>query len=529
MIADRRALAIKFRYIFVPLMALTAAMVVGYSLLNWLLVARSGLIPLDEEVVDYRLPLAVSWILVFGLIQPALGLLKSDRRRNLTVLCHFAAVAMVACPTLIAQGYVRRATGEMTHAKLARDIGAEPRTKYYFLDDLCIDTGKAVVERIVSVTGYRRPRWRNFDEYAAVPLCARGAAESEPRRVWIGLKFHKSLSDSLERFVKETEYANFIRRTESALANEDPKSFRFLERVGRNADRKGFAAALRHAGVDIESPSSIVLIPHNEPFEQRTGHRLAWTWGSLTIGAIVWLGLLLLCPLDEIKAQRWLDPSRTAKDANTLGGLHLLVPNRRTYGLPVLFDANILVFAAMVLAGLGFFSFDTKDLLTWGANYGPALHGLGVIRLVTSEFVHAGIMHLLNNLYGLLFAGIFLLPVTGNTGLILCYLLAGLGGSIVSAVVHPAAVSVGASGAIFGLFGILLTLLLLRDHRIAKIRQLVLMNVVIFVSVNLFIGAVSQGIDNAAHLGGLATGALLGLAVFFAKSEGARGASKIAE
>jgi rhomboid protease GluP len=503
-------------------------MVVGYSLLNWLLVVRSGLIPLDEEVVDYRLPLAVSWILVFVLIQPALGLLKSDRRRNLTVLCHFAAVAMVACPTLIAQGYVRTATGEITHAKLAGDIGAEPRTKYYILDDLCIDTGKALVERIVSVTGYRT-RWRNFDEYAAVPLCAQGAAEPEPRRVWVVFKFHKSLRDSLERIAKETEYANFIRRTESALANEDPKSFRFLERVGRNADRKGFAAALRHAGVDIESPSSTVLIPHNEPFEQRTGDRLAWTWGSLTIGAIVWLGLLLLCPLDEIKAQRSLDPSRTAKVANTLGGLHLFVPNRRTYGLPVLLDANILIFAAMVLAGLGFFSFDTKDLLAWGANYRPALHGLGVIRLVTSEFVHAGIMHLWNNLYGLLFAGIFLLPVTGNSGLILCYLLAGLGGSIVSAVVHPATVSVGASGAIFGLLGILLTLLLLRDHRIAKIRQLVLMNVVIFVGVNLFIGAVSHGIDNAAHLGGLATGALLGLAIFFAKSEGAQGASKIAE
>src|ERR1700724_3106951 len=102
-------------------MALTAALIVGYSLLNWLLVARSGLIPLDEEVVAYRLPLAVSWILVFALIQPALGLLKSDRRGNLTVLCHLAAVAMVACPTLIAQGYVRTATGEMTHAKLASD------------------------------------------------------------------------------------------------------------------------------------------------------------------------------------------------------------------------------------------------------------------------------------------------------------------------------------------------------------------------------------------------------------------------
>jgi hypothetical protein len=125
------------------------------------------------------------------------------------------------------------------------------------------------------------------------------------------LKFHKSLSNSLERFARETEYANFIRRSESALHDEDPRSFRYLERVGRNSDRKGFAAALRHAGVDIGSPYWIVLIPHLEPFEQRTGDRLAWTCGSLTIGAIAWLGLLLLRPFDEFKVQPWLDPIET--------------------------------------------------------------------------------------------------------------------------------------------------------------------------------------------------------------------------
>jgi rhomboid protease GluP len=126
-------------------------------------------------------------------------------------------------------------------------------------------------------------------------------------------------------------------------------------------------------------------------------------------------------------------------------------------------------------------------------------------------------MHLLGNLYGLFFAGAFLTLISRRAGLIACYLLCGLGGGITSAIVHPATVSVGASGAIFGMFGILLTLVVLRDERIAELRKLILVNVSIFVVLNLFLGSVSHGIDNAAHVGGLATGVLLGLGIFLAR------------
>jgi rhomboid protease GluP len=85
------------------------------------------------------------------------------------------------------------------------------------------------------------------------------------------------------------------------------------------------------------------------------------------------------------------------------------------------------------------------------------------------------------------------------------------------------------SGAIFGLFGTLLTPLLLRDRRIAEIRQLVLINVAIFVGINLFLGSTSRGIDNAAHVGGLTTGVVLGLAIFFSKPAEAVGTLKVAD
>jgi rhomboid protease GluP len=142
---------------------------------------------------------------------------------------------------------------------------------------------------------------------------------------------------------------------------------------------------------------------------------------------------------------------------------------------------------------------------------------LGLFRLISSQFIHGSILHLLNNMYALIFAGIALAPITRKVGLIACYLLAGLGGSVASAMVHPATVSVGASGSIFGLFGVLLTLLVLRDERIAQMKSFILVNVLIFVGLNLLLGSISTGIDNAAHLGGLTTGVLLGLGLVLAK------------
>ena len=57
--------------------------------------------------------------------------------------------------------------------------------------------------------------------------------------------------------------------------------------------------------------------------------------------------------------------------------LAFFLPRPHFWGLALLLDVNILVFVAMVATGLGFMEFDTSDLIAWGANYGPGLHGFG--------------------------------------------------------------------------------------------------------------------------------------------------------
>ena len=75
---------LKYRSIFLPLVALAAAFCTLYSLLNWLLVQRSDLIPLNDDVATYWLPALAGWVLVIVTVQPALGLLKKDKKGRLT-------------------------------------------------------------------------------------------------------------------------------------------------------------------------------------------------------------------------------------------------------------------------------------------------------------------------------------------------------------------------------------------------------------------------------------------------------------
>jgi rhomboid protease GluP len=168
---------------------------------------------------------------------------------------------------------------------------------------------------------------------------------------------------------------------------------------------------------------------------------------------------------------------------------------------------NVLVFVAMVVAGVSFSDPDARQILRWGADFGPlTLHGEWW-RLGTSMFLHFGFLHLAFNMWALLNLGLVAEGLFGSRRFLAVYVLSGLGGSLASVFVHPMVVGGGASGAIFGVAGGLIVAL--RAQRGATVRPggRFMSSLVMFVLYNLFFGFATPGIDNIAHLGGLVTGA----------------------
>ncbi len=193
------------------------------------------------------------------------------------------------------------------------------------------------------------------------------------------------------------------------------------------------------------------------------------------------------------------------------GGLFALFKPVKGYFItPILIDLNILMFLLMIISGVSLLSPTTESLIKWGANFRPITLEGEWWRLITNCFLHIGIIHLLFNMYALLYVGLLLEPYMGKTKFLVAYLLTGIAGSVTSIGWHPFTVSAGASGAIFGMYGVFLALL--TTNLIEKSsRKALLFSIGIFVFYNLANG-VKGGIDNAAHVGGLLSGIIIGYA-----------------
>jgi rhomboid protease GluP len=183
------------------------------------------------------------------------------------------------------------------------------------------------------------------------------------------------------------------------------------------------------------------------------------------------------------------------------------------YATKILLGINLSVFAWMAWQWKGVFPQD--DILfiqMGGVNRMLVMQDGEYWRLLSAMFMHGGLIHLAMNMYALWIAGHFLENMLGFKWFSIFYILCGLGGSIGSIWWNDLlTVSVGASGAIFGIIGMLTGMLLLGRIYQPESRNRLLKNMLIIIGLNVALGLSIPGIDNAGHMGGLFTGLFIGL------------------
>ena len=292
---------------------------------------------------------------------------------------------------------------------------------------------------------------------------------------------------------------------------------------------------MRSSGVAVVDP---VSHPHVQPSEETPsqlvfsgdGHSLPSAYGGDANVPEYPTGEPVLDPQD-------LPGNRISRFA----GSFRLAP--ATY---VLLAVNIGVFLVMVAAGVNFKLPTEQNLLDFGANNASFVLQGQWWRLLTAMFVHVGIIHLATNMWCLWNLGLLGEPLLGAFGMVCVYVLTGAAGNLLSITASVLSellngtelgwliqwtgasmgeVGAGASGAVFGIAGMLIVLL--SNRRLAEARnghpgiplselQRLRKSVVWFAAINLFIGVASIAmpivrIDNMAHLGGVLCGLLMGL------------------
>jgi rhomboid protease GluP len=177
-----------------------------------------------------------------------------------------------------------------------------------------------------------------------------------------------------------------------------------------------------------------------------------------------------------------------------------------TYGLIVV---NVIMYAITAFLSSNIFDSDINVLVFLGAKYNELIAVGEYYRLVTCMFLHGGIMHLVLNMYALNSIGPLVERVYGKVKYVIIYFVSGIISSLLS-FQFSEAISIGASGAIFGLLGTTFVFAVTRRKDMGKG---FLRNIASVIIINLFIGLSMPNIDNFGHLGGLIGGVITALVI----------------
>ncbi len=180
-----------------------------------------------------------------------------------------------------------------------------------------------------------------------------------------------------------------------------------------------------------------------------------------------------------------------------------------TYGLIGLCTAAYLLSA---LVSGSFIEIDLRALVAVGALYGPltVLHGEWW-RLLSAMFLHGGMTHLLMNMVSLYIVGRGVEFYFTKTAYLVIYLFSGIIGGLVSSAMHPLSVGVGASGAIFGIFGALAGFFIVHRKVLAEHSRMFMKDFAVILGLNFLLGMSVTSIDMSAHIAGLVVGVIGGI------------------
>ena len=169
------------------------------------------------------------------------------------------------------------------------------------------------------------------------------------------------------------------------------------------------------------------------------------------------------------------------------------------------------LYIIMGFYGGNIFEIEPNTLALFGANNITLVKSGEIFRLLTSAFLHVGIIHLIVNMYSLMIIASQVENFIGKAKFIFVYLMSAISGSLMSLVfLEKNIVACGASGALFGLMG---CLLYFGYHYRVYLSDAIRTQIIPIIIINLFIGFSISGIDNACHIGGLIGGYLATMAV----------------
>ncbi|RAJ85318.1 rhomboid protease GluP [Chitinophaga dinghuensis] len=492
----------KFRFIILPVLLTALAFILGYSFLRWLLDIKLHLLPLKHDVIILVLP---------GLFSIVLALLF--RRRFKTIqfkdkssfwLLFFTTLLFLG-PTLLMQQYLENISYREIQVRYPGQINGKAYNRNYYVGDYIPDTSHVAVYHIATTSG-RYESTLHYTSFIAFPLCDKACDTTGIPPVWYCLRYSSDLSNYSSDTAKDLAFNGHKAALPEFIRNNLSKTGHLFEREPASEYADYYTRAIKRRYPALQE-TPILLKPATTHISSHES--LMWIALCFGIGLVVFTGIVLYKPYDPVALKQYISGNPYPEDT-FYQVIQFLHPKGDYPGSAMLIDTNLVIYLIMILLGVPLASVPASTLLHNGALYYPAVMEGQYWRIFTAIFIHSGGLHILYNMMALGVAGLMLEKLIGPKQFIGLYLITGLVASVVSMYWDKDSIQMGASGAIFGLFGIIAGMLLRKAIPKDRIGPYWVI-LVAFVGLSLLLGLVMPNVGNAAHISGLIAGVLLGL------------------
>lgn len=415
------------------------------------------------------------------------------------------AIASIVMPAHYAQQYVSTAPHKLHHLKSLNDIDTNNVQKYYTADNYRFD-GNGAMSALSWVSGSFKKNIQ-YTILTASPMYDSIHGQFKTT-YWYAYAYDTTVRKSINRAKAEKAIEDFIMSVRRKYDDFKPKEHIYFEVLRPSVEYHNYQTIITAASPYSAEHPMVILKPIFTPFSQRSGNSLLYTCLSLLIGATAFFWMVFF-PSVRVSALRRYKAGTDKDNTEMQRFFSYLIPGRNgLYATPIIIWCCILL-QMMILTAHGITALGPENMVLFGGNY---LYGLlqgEMWRLITYMFLHGDLYHLFSNMLFLGIAGAALEPLIRSWAFVAAYFFTGIAAGIISAGAHLHDVSAGASGAIFGLYGTMLGLLIMK-HIPKRMRRKY--RGILWLYAGSGLAMSFQGnVDAPAHLGGLLIGIVFGI------------------
>ncbi len=428
-----------------------------------------------------------------------------NKRDNGYFLTHIFAFLLVAFPGFVSQLWMYEAAASVEHIGHVDEIDVNNIHVRYQLHSINVDKSTIHAKQIAETSG-RHNQTLNYYVYLAVQLDEPVDRETF---VWIGKRYGKSLRSSSSDKEKDEAWNELFQFAQNDFRRQPLLPGGYLKRVPENGDRKNYLGAINRSTWDSEIEHIVFEMDNIEV--GRAARRNAIIF-LIQIGLAFFATLFVAIAFPPNK-KRLADfhKGKEHLSSDEVGVRDFLLFRSELKVTAALVYINSCVLIWMIFIDINVLGPSSSSLLEIGGLRITEFQSGQYWRLISYQFIHAGIMHFLLNMGFLIIISLFLESNLSSLKYGMIYILSGLFAGVCSMYFNDAVVTVGASGALFGLVGWLGGHALRQKDLFSAFQRIKF--ILILAGASVAIGLILPGVDNAAHIGGFAFGILLGLII----------------